>query len=73
MAKYKAIYVIDEKKRENVGVFDERQEAVDALMVKSRSNYCLEQEIERRSTLDLQDYCICGCGPSMLIIEEVEC
>mgnify|MGYP003413342218 CR=1 FL=1 len=69
--KYKAIYISDENNKKTLGTFDDRKDAVDKLINEASKNYCLDDERERRNTMEYQDYCILGCGPSMIMIEEV--
>ena len=69
--RYKAIKTRDNKDK-TVGIFENRDDAVNALIDEVRGSYCLDGDEERRSTLEMQNYYVIGCGPDMLIIEEVE-
>ncbi len=72
--KYKAIYKRDLKSEETLGVFDSRDDAVDTLIRFGDANisYCLDTIEDRRAAFEYRNFCMCGCGPSELLIEEIE-
>lgn len=57
-----------------VGAYPTRQEAVEeAISFCGREyGYCLDSDSDRRETLTRQDFCILGCGPRKVRIDEVE-
>jgi hypothetical protein len=69
--KYKAIYKSDSHHIETIGVFKTKDEAIKALLRKGDGNYCLDSREERQESLELRNFCMCGCGPSSMSIEEV--
>ena len=58
----------------NVGKFNTRDEAVNALVewAHNEIDYCLDRREDRIEALQFRNTYICGCGPSKLMIKEVE-
>lgn len=75
MSKYKAIVQVNSCESDNreLGKFKTRDEAVKALLSYGHENvsYCLDSYAERENALKHRDFCLCGCGPTSLVIEEV--
>lgn len=74
MVKFKAIY--KESLEDNgtpIGEFDKRDTAVNALVdyAHRHVSYCLDSREDRLQALQLRNFCMCGCGPSELLIEEI--
>lgn len=70
--KFKAIYKKDSNNETVVGIYDEKCKAIKSLLDKGDGNYCLDNREERQEALEMRGFCMCGCGPSSMRIEEVE-
>lgn len=71
--KFKSIFKRPNESDKLIGVFDTREEAINACVDYDESrHYCLDNKEDRIECLRLRNYCICGCGPDELAIEEVE-
>lgn len=70
--KFKAIYKKDSNNETVVGIYDEKSKAIKSLLDKGDGNYCLDSREERKEALEMRGFCMCGCGPSSMRIEEVE-
>ena len=70
--KFKAMYKYSNEKDVVIGVFDERDKAIDACLNYRSGDYCLDDRESRKHCLELRDFCILGCGPGELSIEEVD-
>ena len=70
--KFKAIYKKDSQNEIVVGLFDTKKSAIHALLEKGDGNYCLDTREERKDALEMRGFCMCGCGPSSMRIDEVE-
>lgn len=68
--KFKAIYRKDSSRSEVVGVFNTKEKAIEQLLKKGEGNYCLDSREERQESLEMRNFCMCGCGPSSMLIEE---
>ena len=69
---YKAIYNRDSTHSETIGVYKDIEKAIAALLKKGENNYCLDDREEREESLRMRHFCMCGCGPSSMEIEEVD-
>ena len=58
----------------NLGTFNTRDEAVNALVewAHDEIEYCLDHREDRIEALQFRNTYICGCGPSKLMIKEIE-
>lgn len=70
--RFKAIYKENSQEECIVGTYDTKETAIEALLNKGRHNYCLDSREERYDALEMRGFCMCGCGPSSMRIEEVE-
>lgn len=70
--KFKAVYSRPGASDYVIGVFNTRDEAVRACVDYKDGSYCLDSREERLKCFEHRNYCICGCGPDELSIEEVE-
>lgn len=68
---YKAIYKRDFSHSEVIGTFKTKSNAIDALLKKGEGNYCLDNREERKESLEMRNFCMCGCGPASMTIEEI--
>ena len=61
-------------KIKEVGVFNTREEAVNELVewAHHEIDYCLDKREDRIEALQFRNTYICGCGPSKLMITEIE-
>jgi hypothetical protein len=73
MVKFKAIYNESNSKSEVVGVYNDIEKAIQALLKRGEMSYCLDGQDEREESLRMRGFCMCGCGPASMEIEEVEC
>lgn len=69
---FKGIYKSDGHHEEVVIVSKDRNAVVEALLRKADGNYCLDSMEERRNALSVRNFCMLGCGPGELLIEEIE-
>lgn len=69
---YKGIYKRDGGREEVVLISSNRDEVVKALVNRVDGNYCLDTKEDRLNALAVRNFCMLGCGPSELVIEEVE-
>lgn len=67
---YKAIYKRDSERSEVVGTFKTKERAIEKLLEKGEGNYCLDNREERKEALEMRNFCMCGCGPASMYIEE---
>jgi hypothetical protein len=51
--------------------FDTREEAIEYLINKS-GDYSMDTKEDRRTALEERGFCICGCGPNRMMIEEID-
>ena len=74
MSKYIAVYKSDSNNRKVLGEFSNREDAVKSLLEYGEENvsYCLYSYNMRKEALSLRNNCVCGCGPSSLVIEEID-
>lgn len=75
MIKFKATLIRSHSARpKNLGTFDTRDEAVDALVkyADREIDYCLDRIEDRIDGLQCRNTYICGCGPTKLMIEEID-
>lgn len=74
MSKYLAVYKSDSNNRKVLGEFSKRENAVKSLLEYGDENvsYCLDSYNDRKEALSLRNTCVCGCGPSSLVIEEID-
>jgi hypothetical protein len=75
MTKFKATSTKNHSSRpKNLGIFNTRDEAVDALITYADKeiDYCLDRLEDRLEGLQCRNTYICGCGPTKLMIEEIE-
>lgn len=70
--KFKAIYKRDSSHSEVVGTFKNKEGAIEALLRKGEGNYCLDNREERKESLEMRNFCMCGCGPASMSIEEID-
>lgn len=70
--KFKAMYKYPNETDVTIGVFEVRDKAIEACLDYRRGDYCLDDRESRKKCLELRNYCILGCGPGELSIEEVE-
>ena len=71
--KFKAIYKESSNSRDEIlGEFNEKKEAINALIKRGDNNYCLDNREDRIEALEMRNFCMCGCGPSSMCIEEIE-
>lgn len=70
--KFKAIYKRDSSHSEVVGTFKNKEGAIEALLRKGEGNYCLDNRDERKESLEMRNFCMCGCGPASMSIEEID-
>ena len=70
--KYKAIFKSPGNSDFIIGTYKTRDEAVNACVDYRDHDYCLDSRAERLKCFEFRDYCICGCGPNELSVEEVE-
>ena len=68
--KFKAIYKKDSSHSEVVGTFKSKDGAIEALLRRGEGNYCLDNREERKESLEMRNFCMCGCGPASMVIEE---
>jgi hypothetical protein len=68
---YKAIYKRDSSHSEVIGTFKTKNNAIEALLKKGDGNYCLDNREERKESLEMRNFCMCGCGPASMTIEEI--
>ena len=68
--KYKAIY-FHEGKDKDLGTFKTHEDAINVLIKAGDNNYCLDSRDERIEALRLRNFCMCGCGPNSMKIEEI--
>jgi hypothetical protein len=68
---YKAIYKRDSSNSEVIGTFKTKSYAIEALLKKGEGNYCLDNREERKESLEMRNFCMCGCGPASMTIEEI--
>lgn len=68
---FKAIYKRDSSHSEVVGTFKSKDKAIEALLKKGEGNYCLDNREERQESLELRNFCMCGCGPASMSIVEI--
>lgn len=69
--KYKAIYYFDTTDNEVIGTYDNRDDAIYALLKKGDNNYCLDSYDIRKKALEERNFCMIGCGPASMEIVEV--
>lgn len=69
--KYKAIFERNQE-REVLGTFNNKKTAIDKLIERGEDDYCLDKKEIRIAALEERGFCLCGCGPSLLMIEEIE-
>lgn len=72
--KYVGTVVIDSTHTvELPGKFKTKDQVIDALIKYSDDHisYCLDTREDRIQALKNRNFCICGCGPSKLIINEI--
>jgi hypothetical protein len=72
MSKYRAIYILSEGKEKKLGEFSDKEAAISTLIKEGSGNYCLDSREEREDALRLRNFCMCGCGPYAMKIEEIE-
>lgn len=70
--KYKSIFKTSNQKEVVIGVFKDRNKAIKACVDYKEVGYCLDTREERIKSLEMRNFCVCGCGPDELLIEEVE-
>ena len=70
--RFKSMYLYPNESDVTIGVYNTKEEAVKACVEYRRGDYCLDNKEERMESLMLRNFCICGCGPAELLIEEVE-
>lgn len=71
--KYKSLYKYPNEKDVTIGIYETREEAIKKCVeYKHDGSYCLDSKEDRIRCLELRNYCILGCGPGELSIEEVE-
>ena len=70
--RFKAIYKTDSQNETVVGIYDKKEMAIMALLNKGEHNYCLDSREERYDALVMRGFCMCGCGPSSMKIEEID-
>lgn len=71
MAKYVGYYHNDDGKKEKVGVFEVRENAVIACADYKSGDRCLDSREDRIEGLKNRDFYIIGCGPRQFSIEEI--
>lgn len=56
-----------------LGDFNDRNDAINEALTSDKisRNYCLDDKQMRKKCLEDRGFCICGCGPDMLVIEEI--
>lgn len=69
--KFKGIYKKDSSHEEVVVISDDRNHVVQELVKRVDGNYCLDTKEDRLNALSIRNFCMLGCGPGELIIEEV--
>ena len=69
--KFKAIFKRSDGTLRTIKVTNTRDEAVDAC-VNYNDDYCLDSKKDRIDALEYRDFYVIGCGPTSLIIEEIE-
>lgn len=73
MKKFKSYFIKQPNApKEYLGIFEEKKDAIDACINKASNDYCLDTEQDRRMALQTRNFCICGCGPRQIGIEEIE-
>lgn len=74
MSKYIAVYKSDSDNRQVLGEFSNREDAIKTLLKygDEHVSYCLDSYDMRKEALSLRNNCVCGCGPSSLVIEEID-
>lgn len=71
--RYKSLYKYPNEADVTIGIYETREEAIRRCVeYKNDSSYCLDNKEDRIKCLELRNYCILGCGPGELSIEEVE-
>ena len=70
--KFKGIYKKDSSHEEVVIISEDRNAVVQELVKRVDGNYCLDTKEDRLNALAIRNFCMLGCGPSELIIEEIE-
>ena len=70
--KFKAIYKRDSNHSETIGIYKDVERAIQELLKKGEGNYCLDDRQEREDSLRMRHFCMCGCGPASMEIEEIE-
>lgn len=70
--KYKAIFKENSNSKPIVlGLYSDKNHAIDVCLDKVHNDYCLDSRESRRQSLENFGFCICGCGPREISIEEV--
>lgn len=71
--RYKSLYKYPNEEDVVIGIYKTREEAIEkCIAYKHDGSYCLDNREERIQCLEMRNYCILGCGPGELSIEEVE-
>lgn len=70
--KFKGIYKKDSSHEEVVIISEDRNTVVQELVKRVDGNYCLDTKEDRLNALAIRNFCMLGCGPSELIIDEIE-
>ena len=71
--KFRAIYKESSSVQDEVlGEFKDKKSAINALIRRGDGNYCLDNKEDRIEALEMRNFCMCGCGPASMCIEEIE-
>ena len=70
--KFNAWYKYPNEKDVLIKTCSTREEAIKACVEYRSGDYCFDNREERIKCLELRNFCILGCGPGELSIEEVE-
>lgn len=70
--RYKSIFRTPGSEDYVIGTYNDRDKAIKACVDYQDGDYCLDSKEDRIKCLEMRNFCICGCGPKELAIEEVE-
>lgn len=71
MSKFISFYHHDDGRKEKIGDYSNREDAVKACVNYNSHDTCLDSKQDRKEGLENRDFYIIGCGPRQLSIEEI--